>query len=133
MEVLSVDEASRCFLRLLHGYVHDMQRAGFSLEPFLLRPSIESRAGFKPSALSSSSLNKSFQERLAEHGLGEGETLHGVRRGTMQHQRAQGASVEEVGRRALHAAPFATTELYLDTSRETGGAERLHNLKRRRL
>ena len=66
------------------------------------------------------------------HGLFEGETLHGVRRGSLQHDAALGASLEAIGRHALHAPPYTTTEQYVDTSREVGGGIRLHNLKKRK-
>jgi hypothetical protein len=129
-EVLPTEQAAMCFLQRLHRFAFFASKVGLALEPFLLRPVNTNGIGFKDTCMSSSSLNKRFQKLLSEVGLWEGETLHGVRRGSMQHDAAGGATIEQIGRRALHAPPFSTTALYLDTSRETGGAERLHNFKR---
>ena len=86
--------------------------------------------GIQVQQSSSSELNN--QRLLQVHGLFEGETLHGVRRGSLQRDAALGPSMEAIGRHALHAPPYTTTEQYVDTSREVGGGTRLHNQKKRK-
>ncbi len=133
LEVLPEAHGGFCFLRRLHRFVYLCTYAGIPLQPFLLRPQKDNRQGFKESCLSSSELNKRFQKVLADHGLWDGETLHGVRRGSLQQDATGGASIEAIGRHALHAPPYTTTEQYLDTSREVGGGARLHNFRKRAL
>lgn len=133
LEVLPEAEGALCLLRRLHRFAYLCSQSGISLHPSLLRPQKENGEGFKDCSLSSSDLNKRFQKLLQAHGLWEGETLHGLRRGSLQHDAAGGSSLEAVGRHALHAPPYRTTELYLDTSREVGGGRRAHNCRKRKV
>jgi len=123
LQVRPPGEESLCFLRRLQRYSLDMGLAHMSPSIFLFRPTTADHMGFKDAAASSGALNQRFKQHLQRCGLYAGETLHGVRRGTMQAAHQAGASVDTVGATALQVTS-AVTRMYLDTSRETGGPQR---------
>lgn len=104
---------------------------GLPTTGYLLRPLNDDRIGFKPEPLCTSTLNRQLQHHLRRLGLFQGESTHGLRRGTAIHDHQhQGRSPAEVGLRLQHVNPGGPQTLqYLDTSRETGGPPR----QRRRL
>jgi len=118
-----------CFLRRLQRFQRECRRGGISDSDFLLRPATADHMDFKNQAMESSAFNKRYQKLLEKQELLEGETLHGIRRGTMQHTRDTGSTQAEVGARALQVTP-AVTQMYLDTSRETYGPQRARGVRR---
>lgn len=129
LEAKAEEEAELCFLRRLQQFMRDCQDAGLEDSCYLIRPEWPNHRGFKGAGMTSGVLNKRFQRLLMQAGLYEGETLHGIRRGTMQDAVGQGKSVAEVGAHALQKT-MAVTEMYLDTSRETYGPVKLKGLRR---
>ena len=95
--------------------------AGIAVTGYLLRPLTCRLDTFKDSPLSTTALNKRLQHHLTRLGLFEGESSHGLRRGTVIHAyQEQGLSAYDVGMRLQHAQPGGPQTLqYLDTSRET--------------
>lgn len=123
LEARPAGQEELCFLRRLQRFQQECKRGSISESDFLLRPEAADHQDFKPEAMTSCALNKRFQSLLRKHGLYEGETLHGIRRGTMQHAVNTGSTPAEVGARALQVTP-SVTQMYLDTSRETYGPQR---------
>ena len=108
---------------LLHAQVSLWAQA--PIDGFLLKPLADNSQAFKEAAFSTDSINKRLQHHLRRLGLFNGESSHGLRRGTIQHDSEGGASAEAVGRRLLHVLPGGPQTLqYLDTSRETGWNKR---------
>ena len=122
-------ERHLCFLSRLKVFLWDCLRAGISVSNFLFRPETTNHQNFKDEALSSCCLNRRLQFYLQQLGLFNGETLHGIRRGSMQAEVAKGNSEAAVGAKALQVTPAVTTQ-YLDTSRETHGPARKKNSRR---
>ena len=120
-----------CFLRWMQQLERDYNVGGVSESEYMLRPEARNHVGFKDAAMDSSALNSRFKTLLEEVGEYSGETLHGIRRGTMQADFAAGKSVEEIGERALQVTP-AVTKLYLDTSRETQGPVQMKGARKRK-
>lgn len=129
LEARPEGQAHLCFLRRLQQFQWDCQRGKIAESDYLLRPKAEHHCDFKLGPMESSAMNKRYQALLQEHGLFAGETLHGIRRGTMQHAVATGSTPAEVGARALQVTP-AVTQMYLDTSRETYGPQRQAGARR---
>jgi hypothetical protein len=96
------------------------------LDGYLLRPLSKNERSFQQQALSTDSINKRLQQHLQRLGLHEGESSHGLRRGTGIHDhQVRGLSAVAVGMRLQHVQPGGPQTLqYLDTSRETGGPPR---------
>lgn len=130
LEAKAAGEEDLCFLRRLQRLQLDCARAGISDSEFLLRPEREDHRDFKDKAMDSAGLNKRYQKLMEKHELRAGETLHGIRRGTMQHARDTGSTPAEVGARALQVTPAVTLQ-YLDTSRETNGSQRDKSARKR--
>ena len=103
--------------------------AGLPTSGHLLSPLQDNKCSFKAEPLSTSAFNRRLQHHLQSLGLFQGESTHGLRRGTVIHDHEQGATATEAGARLQHTQPGGRqTQQYLDTSRETGGPAR----KRRR-
>lgn len=133
-ELLCVKEDSKaqlCFLRRLRRYLHDCHTAGVSTSCFIFRPLSSHGRDFEDKPADSSSLNKRYQHLLSSVSLHDGETLHGVRRGTLLADHRNGVSLADIGARALQVTP-AVTRQYLDTSRETYGPVRQRGGRHRR-
>lgn len=113
-----------CLLRRLQQHARSCAAAGVTDSEFILRPETSNHLDLKNDGLSSSVMNKRMQKLLDEYGEWKGETLHGIRRGTMQHDAAMGKIVEEIGAKALQVTREVTIA-YLDTSRETYGSKRV--------
>ena len=103
------------------------QHAGAPTSGFLLRPTEKSGTSFKEDPLTTSAFNKRLQHHLQRLGLLEGESSHGLRRGTVIHDhQLRGLSAADAGMRLQHAQPGGPQTLrYLDTSRETQRPRRL--------
>lgn len=99
---------------------------GLPTDSFLLCPLSENRQNFKPEPLSTTAFNKQLQHHLRRLGLFDGQSTHGLRRGTVIHDHQQGGSSPvDAGVRLQHSSPGGLqTQYYLDTSRETGGPPR---------
>ena len=90
-----------------------------------MRPLAADNQSFKEVTFSTDSINKRLQNHLQRLRLFNGESSHGLRRSTVQHDSEQGATVEAVGRRLLHVKPGGPQAMqYLDTSRQTGWNKR---------
>jgi hypothetical protein len=64
----------------------------------------------------STALASRFKALLARYCLDEGETVHGIRRGTMQHAYASGVPVLEIMQQACIVTPGICSR-YLDVGR----------------
>ncbi len=97
--------------------------ASVPISGHLLRPLAAEGASFRETPLDSDAINKRLQHHLSRLGLFEGESTHGVRRGTLIHDYQElGKSAVDVGHRLQHAQPGGPQSMqYVDTSRETGG------------
>ncbi|KAL4448041.1 hypothetical protein ABPG75_005260 [Micractinium tetrahymenae] len=107
------------------------QWVGLPTNSYLVRPLADDHLSFKAGPLSTSAFNKQLQHHLRRLGLFQGESTHGLRRGTVIHDHQQlGRTPAEAGLRLQRANPGGPQTLqYLDTSRESGGPPK----QRRRL
>jgi len=80
---------------------------------FLTRVLNPERTGFVEKAMSSNDIGARAKNHLQSAGLYEGHTVHGTRRGSMQHAVQNGMSVEDVSRKAQIKTP-AIANLYLN-------------------
>ena len=112
-----------CLLRRLQQHFRSCLAAGVSESKFIVRAETSNHYDLKAEGLSSGAMNKRMQFLLKKHNLFEGETLHGIRRGSIQQAVADGKGIDEVGAHALQKTR-EVTRLYLDTSRETNCPER---------
>lgn len=89
-------------------------------------PSSKDGLSFVDAPLSKGYPSKVLQKHLKACGLFEGESGHGMRRGTVIHDSMMGKlSLAEIGQRLQHKKPGGPqTQQYLDTSRETGKPKR---------
>ncbi|GAB4815694.1 hypothetical protein N2152v2_002740 [Parachlorella kessleri] len=71
-----------------------------AVQHYLICPSAKSRLGFEDRPLPTSALYNRIVKAAKELGLYRGQSLHGFRRGSLQHSRAQGASKEELSRQS---------------------------------
>ena len=78
------ERASYCFLRRLWVYLAYCQEHGHPITHYLFRPLGPDRLSFKEAPTSSSSFNQTFKTQLKALGIYNGETPHGLRRGTLQ-------------------------------------------------
>ena len=122
LETETEEKKKLSFLRRLQLHVSNCFVTGISVSNYLLRAETSNHLDLKNEGLDSGAMNKRLQLLLKKYQLFEGETLHGIRRGSMQHAVATGQSVEEVGARALQKTRAVTVD-YLDTSRETNGPQ----------
>ncbi|KAL4439968.1 hypothetical protein ABPG75_002969 [Micractinium tetrahymenae] len=131
LEVLPADAEHRDMLRLVHMLLQVHQWVGLPTNSYLVRPLADDHLSFKAGPLSTSAFNKQLQHHLRRLGLFQGESTHGLRRGTVIHDHQQlGRTPAEAGLRLQHANPGGPQTLqYLDTSRESGGPPK----QRRRL
>ena len=67
-------------------------------------------------ALTTSAMQQRLKRALRAHGLNEGETLHGFRRGRLQHEEAQGMTADALGALASISTPSVLSR-YRDTGR----------------
>jgi len=82
----SGSDESLCLLRRLGRYATAMADAGWPLADFLFRPLAAGRpAGFRAHGMSSAAMNFRFKGHLRAAVLYKGHTLHGVKRGRLQH------------------------------------------------
>ena len=77
-------QSKYCFLTRLWGYLAYSHSHGYPVTHFVFRPLSRDKQGFSDNAFSSSSFNHMYKSHLAECGIYNGETPHGVRRGTLQ-------------------------------------------------
>ena len=78
------ERANFCFLRRLWVYLAYCQERGYPVTNYLFRPMGYDRMSLKEAPMSSSSLNQTFKAQLMALGIYNGETPHGLRRGTLQ-------------------------------------------------
>ncbi len=93
---------------------------------YLLSPLVKNGSRFQDAPLSTDSINKQLQQHMRRLGLFDGESSHGLRRGTVIHDhQVLDKTPFECGMRLQHVAPGGPQTLqYLDTSRETGAPAR---------
>lgn len=119
IRVLPPEEGEICFVRWLRTYSEAMASCGYPLmtDGWLFRPCTRGGGGFQHAPTQSSAMNKAMQDHLSGHGLWEGETLHGIRRGSMQHSYYElMMSTEEIAEACLVRNP-QSLERYLDRVR----------------
>ncbi len=124
LEAESEEKKALCLLRRMQQHTRSCMAAGVVESKYILRAETRDHSNLKLEGLSSSIMNKRMQSLLQKHSLFEGETLHGIRRGSMQQAAAEGKTVEEIGAKALQKTREVTVA-YLDTSRETNGPVRV--------
>ena len=130
LEAETEDRASLCLLRRLQQHARNCAAAGIAESSYIVRPETSNHWDLKNQGLSSSAMNKRMQSLLMKYDEYAGETVHGIRRGSMQDEVGKGKSVEEVGAKALQVTR-AVTVAYLDTSRETNGPKRVRGARYR--
>jgi hypothetical protein len=90
-----------------------MKRSTTPSQIFNTRVLTPDRTGFVEKAMSSNDLNIRIQKHMKEAGIYAGHTIHGSRRGSMQHALQNGMSEEDTSRKAhpaitiLYLNPFA--------------------------
>ena len=73
-----------CFLRRLWAFLAYCHEKGYPVTHYLFRPMGADRLSLKEKPFSSSSFNQTYKTKLQALGLYNGETPHGIRRGTIQ-------------------------------------------------
>lgn len=107
---------SQCFVRCLAVYLKLCSEGGWAVGDWLFRPLRADRRGFEERAMSTSDLNYRLRRHLEQAGLGEGETCHSFRRGSLQHARATGAGLDALLQLAQMRS-VGTLRRYLDPDR----------------
>ena len=108
---------------VLPQYAQAVEACGQALECWLFPPSNGSHDGFEVQrAVSSGALNRRLQQHLREIGRWQGESLHGIRRGSTQHAYAEGD--QDIGRLARKRL-WAQTESLEDYLHVTRHKQRL--------
>jgi hypothetical protein len=90
---------------------HEVQQ--HPITNFLTRVLTQDRTGFCEKPMSSNDISARVQKHLRNAGIYAGHTIHGTRRGSMQHAVQNGVSEEAISRRAQIKTP-AITRLYLN-------------------
>ena len=85
LEAETEEKKKLCFLRRLQLHVSNCFVTGISVSNYLLRAETSNHLDLKNEGLDSGAMNKRLQLLLKKYHLFEGETLHGIRRGSMQH------------------------------------------------
>ena len=85
-----------CALAQLHILAARFSAAGAALDGFLLRPLNSDLVSFKDCALDAAVFNRQLQEVLKRLGLWAGHTVHGLKRGKLQAEVHEGASLSDV-------------------------------------
>jgi hypothetical protein len=82
---LTVKAGPYCCLTQLHLCLDAHSTAGHPVVNFLTRPLARNKSSFKEEGMTSADLNMSFKQHLLAAGVYRGQTVHGTRRGSMQH------------------------------------------------
>ena len=85
-----------CALSQLHVLAIRLTAAGAAANGFLLRPLNSNLISFKDCALDAAVLSRQLQEVLKRLGLWAGHTAHGLKRGKLQTELQEGASLSDV-------------------------------------
>lgn len=105
-----------CVVERLHIFLVTSLRLGHPISSFICRPLNPSRSGFVESSLSVSAFEEDVSHHFTQAEIPYHPTLHGSRRGSLQHHSNQGALFEELAQRAQIKTP-AVLQRYLDPSR----------------
>ena len=88
---------------------------GQPITSFIFRPTGPDGKTYRNIAMESTALNNRLKVHLKAHNLTSGPTIHGIRRGRLQHDHANGSSVEELMATALTSTASIMTGRYLNT------------------
>ena len=116
------ERASYCFLRRLWVYMAYCKEQGYPITHYLFRPLGPDRLSFKEAPTSSSSLNQTFKTQLKALGIYNGETPHGLRRGTLQATASSPGGVLAAALQGQIKTP-SVLKRYLDPHRHEGRAK----------
>lgn len=117
LPAVPVPRQQYCFINRLAIFSQHCQQYGWPIRRYLFRPERSNKVGFLDQPLTSKAIQHQYQTALERHGLCDGHTLHGVRRGGMQHRHhVLGESEDSVGAQALIVTK-AIVKRYLDPSR----------------
>jgi hypothetical protein len=117
---LTVKAGPYCCLTQLFHCLHAHSTAGHPIGNFLTRPLLRDKSGFKEAGMNSADLNMRFKKHLLAAGVYCGQTIHGTRRGSMQHAvHVAGWGIDEVAKRAQIRTP-SIVHRYLDRQRHVG-------------
>jgi hypothetical protein len=109
-----------CPVERLHAYLKAAAAAGHPVTNYLCRPLMANKAGFLETSLSVAAFEEDVEEHFAAAGVAYHATLHGSRRGSLQHHARQGAPLEVLS----YLAQIKTPEIlqrYLDPARHLPG------------
>ena len=114
---LTVRGGPYCCLTQLHLCLAAYSTAGHPIVNFLTRPLARDKQSFKEEGMTSADLNMRFKQHLVAAGVYRGQTIHGTRRGSMQHAvHSEGRGLDEVARQA-QIRTRAIVHRYLDRAR----------------
>lgn len=105
-----------CAVDRLHTLLAASMRLGHPITSFICRPLNPSKSGFMESSLSVSAFEADVSHHFSQAEITYHATLHGSRRGSLQHHANQGVSFEQLSQRAQIKTP-AVLQRYLDPTR----------------
>ena len=105
-----------CPIRRLHALLVQSAALGHPITNFLCRPLTACKDGFIESSLTVAAIEDDIDAHFTAAEIPYHATLHGSRRGSLQHHAQQGESMESLGLRAQIKTP-SVTQRYLDPTR----------------
>jgi hypothetical protein len=105
-----------CSVERLHQLLLLSHRLGHPVTSFLCRPLNSDKSGFMESSLSVQAFEEDVAAHFASAGVDFHATLHGSRRGALQHHANQGANEAQLSQLAQIKTP-AVLQRYLDPQR----------------
>ena len=88
---------------------------GQPITMFIFRPIGPYGKTYRNIAMESTALSNRLKVHLQAQNISSGPTIHGIRRGRLQHDCGNGSSVEELMATALTSTAFIMTGRYLNT------------------
>jgi hypothetical protein len=105
-----------CAVERLHALLAHAALSGRPITGYLCRPLNPSRTGFLEASLSVSAFEEDVAAHFTASGIPYHATLHGSRRGSLQHHADRGTPLEQLARLAQIKTP-AVLQRYLDPFR----------------